>query len=436
MLFQAGFYFFLKKNHFSIYLIALGCNTPPNATKRRYQIFKPTNSTTMKKVSFFRVYCLLIALLTSTLSHAQWTTNNSGIVQIDVTKKVGIGTNSPSSALDVKGSIGVRTLTTGSTVGALSDDGAGNFTISSYSSPDPRFPSANLLLNAPPRFGKPGKVGIGTANPAEAQLVVKGSVGNTVGMFGQGQAGISLVRDWASVGFNAYYNGGWKAMSNGRGAIIGCDPTSGRIEFIQNATTTGDQTVSAQTVPMAIESDGKVSIGGRLSKAQLTVVSNLNTTEDNTLTLSNLAIGPNQSHVHWGTRGDWYIRSAADNGVVVIQDGNAGDVGIGTANTAGYKLAVNGKIRAKEIRVETGWADYVFAPEYKLRPLEEVENFIKANQHLPEIQPASEIQANGLDVAAVTTKMMAKIEELTLYLIELKKENDALKQRVNSLENK
>jgi hypothetical protein len=172
-----------------------------------------------------------------------------------------------------------------------------------------------------------------------------------------------------------------------------------------------------------------------LSNAQLTVVSNHNTAMDNTLTLSNPAIGPNQSHVHWGALGDWYIRSAADNGVVVIQD-NAGGVGIGTANTAGYKLAVNGKVRAKEIRVETGWADYVFAPEYKLRPLEEVESFIKSNRHLPEIQPASEIQANGLDVAATTTKMMAKIEELTLYLIEMKKENDALKQRVNTLENK
>lgn len=390
----------------------------------------------MKNVSFSQVYCLVIALFAAATAHAQWTTKDSYIYPLDPNKKVGIGTQTPGYSLEVKGAIGVRSATTGSLAGVLTDDGAGNLSITGNTSPDPRFPSANLLLNAPPRFGTSGKVGIGTANPAEAKLVVKGSVGNTIAMFGQGQAGISLVRDWASIGFNSYYSGGWKAMSNGRGAVIGCDPSSGRIEFIQNGISNGNEVVSAQTVPMAIESDGKVSIGGRLSNAQLTVVSNHNTEMDNTLTLSNPAIGPNQSHVHWGTRGDWYIRSAADNGVVVIQDGNAGNVGIGTANTAGYKLAVNGKIRAKEIRVETGWADYVFAPEYKLRPLEEVESFIKANQHLPEIQPASEIQANGLDVANVTTKMMAKIEELTLYLIEMKKENDALKQRVNSLENK
>ena len=180
---------------------------------------------------------------------------------------------------------------------------------------------------------------------------------------------------------------------------------------------------------------GQLGLGTKTPTAKLTLVSTQTGAADNTMTIANFSIGPNTSHVHWGLSGDWYIRSAAANGKVILQD-KGGEVGIGTTNTAGYKLAVNGKVRATEIRVETGWADYVFAPEYKLRPLEEVESFIKANQHLPEIQPASEIQANGLDVAATTTKMMAKIEELTLYLIEMNKENDALKQRVNTLENK
>ena len=387
----------------------------------------------MKKASFIPVFCLIIALFGAATVQAQWI-NSTSIYPADLTKKVGIGLNNPNLQLEVKGGLGLR-ATDNSVLANFLDDGTGNLNINSYSSPFLGSTPKHIILNPKLIYGRSGNVGIGATNPAEAKLVVNGSIGNTVAMFGQGQAGISLVRDWASIGFNAYYNGTWKAMSKGRGAIIGCDPSSGKIEFIQNALSNANEGVST-TVPMAIEADGKVSIGGRLSNAQLTVVSNHNTAMDNTLTLSNPAIGANQSHVHWGTRGDWYIRSAADNGVVVIQDGNAGDVGIGTANTAGYKLAVNGKIRAKEIRVETGWADYVFAPEYKLRPLEEVESFIKANQHLPEIQPASEIQANGLDVAAVTTKMMAKIEELTLYLIEMKKENDALKNRVNTLENK
>jgi hypothetical protein len=386
----------------------------------------------MKKASFSQMFCLIIALFGAATVQAQWT-NSTSIFPTDLTKKVGIGLNNPNLQLEVKGGLGLR-ATDNNVLANFFDDGTGNLNINSYSSPFLGSTPKHIILNPKLLFGRSGNVGIGGTNPAEAKLVVNGSIGNTVAMFGQGQAGISLVRDWSSIGFNAYYNGTWKAMSKGRGAVIGCDPSSGRIEFNQNAMSNANEAITT-TTPMAIEADGKVSIGGRLSNAQLTVVSNHNTAMDNTLTLSNPAIGPNQSHVHWGSRGDWYIRSAADNGVVVIQD-NAGEVGIGTANTAGYKLAVNGKIRAKEIRVETGWADYVFAPEYKLRPLEEVESFIKANRHLPEIQPASDIQANGLDVAATTTKMMAKIEELTLYLIEMKKENDALKQRVNTLENK
>lgn len=118
-----------------------------------------------------------------------------------------------------------------------------------------------------------------------------------------------------------------------------------------------------------------------------------------------------------------------------------GNVGIGTTQDYGFKLSVNGSIRAKEIRVQTSWADYVFADDYCLKPLAEVESYIKENKHLPDIQPASEIQENGLDMAAGTTKMMAKIEELTLYLIDqnkrleqLEKENTSLRNRLDQVE--
>jgi hypothetical protein len=107
-----------------------------------------------------------------------------------------------------------------------------------------------------------------------------------------------------------------------------------------------------------------------------------------------------------------------------------GNIGIGTTNPS-HKLSVNGGIRAKEVRVNTGWADYVFEPQYKLRPLAQVEQFIKENGHLPEIPAASVIQTEGLDVGALQTKMMAKIEELTLYLIEANKQIELLKNQIN-----
>jgi hypothetical protein len=107
-------------------------------------------------------------------------------------------------------------------------------------------------------------------------------------------------------------------------------------------------------------------------------------------------------------------------------------------STGPNTLNVNGRIRAKAIKVEIAgnWSDYVFEPTYNLHPLETVEAFIKENKHLPNIPSACDMETNGIDVAAMLALQMEKIEELTLYLIELKKQNDTLKTRVSNLENR
>ncbi len=97
-----------------------------------------------------------------------------------------------------------------------------------------------------------------------------------------------------------------------------------------------------------------------------------------------------------------------------------GNVGIGTDKPA-YKLDVVGSIRAKEIIVETNGADFVFADDYRLRPLSEVEAFITANKHLPEIQSAQEMQKDGVSVSGLQTQLLQKIEELTLYILQQEK---------------
>ncbi|WP_131535575.1 hypothetical protein [Pedobacter nototheniae] len=110
-----------------------------------------------------------------------------------------------------------------------------------------------------------------------------------------------------------------------------------------------------------------------------------------------------------------------------------GRVGIGTLSPK-EKLSVNGNIRAKEVKVEaTGWPDYVFEPGYKIGTLEELESYIKANKHLPDMPGAKEIEANGLQLGEMVKLQQKKIEELTLYLIEKDKEMKALKQEVDNL---
>ena len=113
---------------------------------------------------------------------------------------------------------------------------------------------------------------------------------------------------------------------------------------------------------------------------------------------------------------------------MVISDIPGGKVGIGVTPTL-YKLEVNGTIRATEVIVETGWADYVFEENYKLRSIDEMEAFIKENKHLPNIPKASDIEKNGLKVGETNKAMMEKIEELALYIIQLKKEIDVLKAK-------
>ena len=111
-----------------------------------------------------------------------------------------------------------------------------------------------------------------------------------------------------------------------------------------------------------------------------------------------------------------------------------GNVGIGTTNTGTWKLAVNGKIRAKEIKVETGWSDFVFYESYKLPTLEEVESHIKEKGHLKDIPSAKEVEKNGIFLGEMDSRLLQKIEELTLYTIQQEKEIKILKKQNSKVE--
>lgn len=110
-----------------------------------------------------------------------------------------------------------------------------------------------------------------------------------------------------------------------------------------------------------------------------------------------------------------------------------GKIGIGTLNPQS-DLAVNGIISAKEVKVtSSGWPDYVFDEKYRLPSLQEVEDFVRSNKHLPGIPPDKEIEEKGLTVSEMFSLQMRKIEELVLYVIELRKENDDLKRKLETI---
>jgi len=116
---------------------------------------------------------------------------------------------------------------------------------------------------------------------------------------------------------------------------------------------------------------------------------------------------------------------------------HSGNVLIGKTSQANsdYKLDVNGKIRANEIKINTTGADFVFESTYNLKSLAEVEKFISDNKHLPEISSASEMNKNGVDLGDLNMKLLQKVEELTLYTIEQQKRIEKLEKQVQQLAN-
>ena len=138
-------------------------------------------------------------------------------------------------------------------------------------------------------------------------------------------------------------------------------------------------------------------------------------------------------------------------GFVAIGDftaaGSTSTPGTGAINTfpafnaqSKYRLIVQDGILTEKLKVAlrngSEWADYVFAPDYKLMSLEEVEKFTLNNKHLPNVPSADEMAKNGLDVTQTSAKLMEKIEELTLYMIQMNKDIKALKAENEELKNK
>jgi hypothetical protein len=115
-----------------------------------------------------------------------------------------------------------------------------------------------------------------------------------------------------------------------------------------------------------------------------------------------------------------------DMGKVIIGSKTLGNC----SSCTGYNLLVKGGIKTEKVKVEiaaeNGWADYVFAKDYKLMPLKEVEKYININGHLPEVPSTEEAIKNGIELKEMNILLLKKVEELTLHLIEQNKRIEEL----------
>ena len=113
-----------------------------------------------------------------------------------------------------------------------------------------------------------------------------------------------------------------------------------------------------------------------------------------------------------------------------------GNVGIGTTNPTS-KLTVAGNINSREVKVTVdAGADFVFENDYNLPSLDSVDKYIKENKHLPEIASADEMKKDGINLSEMNIKLLQKIEEMTLYMIEIKKENELQKNLLKTQDEK
>lgn len=301
---------------------------------------------------------------------------------------VGIGTNAPTVKLHIKNNVASEllrlenSLSTGFGKFTLFNDLPANYaTFTKYGSAYPggvlnypsQFPYANLLS-----FGNNG-----------GPLLISNSGAIGISMY---KAGVNTLK------FNVNY-------------------------------TTGNVGLAGSAVPMTA-----VHINSTYSTTTLKITNNLSThnagdgLEIRTIGNAASMINLENSTLELGT-----------NNATVLKINPTGSVLIGNTNTpAGYKLFVEQGILTEKIKVAVKntaeWSDYVFANNYNLLPLTEVENFIHANSHLPGVPSAKEVVNDGINVAQMDAKLLEKIEELTLYIIDMNKRIENLEKENKELQ--
>jgi hypothetical protein len=354
---------------------------------------------------------------------------------IDSTGKVGLGTANPTAWLDVNntatGQIAKFNGGSGMWI-TLSENGVNRGYIGSFlgSAEDIDFGTTggntsgllHLATNGSSRLSidPSGNVGIGEAPSSGNRLTVSG--GDLV-VKENGGARIQINSDLAS-NLDFFTNNVEKhrITSNGTDLVIS---RSGGFN-----------------ADLRLDVDGNFGVGAALvnpvSKLQVYATTDASYTNHGLMVLGNETsanVVYDQNEIlarNNGSASDLFIQNDGGNLLLCAQEGGAVGIGVGSAANlpAGSLLAVDGKITCEEVLVKMSenWPDYVFDEKYNLKPLHEVRDFIERNKHLPGIPRATEVEQNGLELAKMQKLMMEKIEELTLYIIQLENKISNLEQ--------
>jgi len=317
----------------------------------------------------------------------------------------------------------------------------------------------SMSISAQNTFPSNGNVGIGTSSPGATLQIVRGGTNS-----GADYASVNVATASSGNVFGPilYLNG-----TSGTGGRNWGVVSSGALDA-QATGVAGNFAIydeSAGKSRLVISSSGNVGIGTLNPTTGLLVAQGLITSQ----TAATLTAGNNDSfnlfaggggyvngarqNILWSQAGltigrfgteysasrnqvdfiwrDLYNQGASSTESMRLTAG--GNLGIGTSNPDA-KLAVNGTVHSKEVKVDlTGWPDYVFHKDYKLPALEDVKTYIDQNHHLPEVPSEQDVVEKGLNLGEMNKLLMKKVEELTLYLIENHKIQKKQQREINHL---
>lgn len=377
--------------------------------------------------------------------------NNNGVNLMTITSSglVGIGTTSPGRELHITNSTGAQIK--------LESTASGNWSGLEWSANSGNYNAYSGILDSDGRYFidvasngedltvlQNGNIGIGTTSPNS--LLHLDSDNNTDLTIEAGpnlNSTLKLVEQGTGdVGTYLKYDGN----SNRFGIFVGNNSPLERLSILRDNGNVGIGTTSPASRFHIKKGDSNGSFDAYTTAAIEDADARLQLLSSNGGSNGSALIITNENK-HWS----FHQKTSAQNnrldiGYLLANSGDipanqsismsfstGGNIGIGTTSPTD-KLSVNGTIRSKKVKVDAnGWPDYVFAPNYELRSLSEVEKYIKVNQHLPEVPAAKEIETNGLDLGAMDATLLKKVEELTLYLIQESKEKDDLKKENKEL---